>query len=84
MSVSGAIDTSGRYSYEEFFVAVVPLFHALMFFNEEQQVNGLTFLVDYGGVHMNIITWTGLDNMRKLADFMNVSHLPDVRKLLSW
>lgn len=43
-----------------------------MFFDEEEQVNGITFLFDYGGVHMSIMTWMGLDNLRNLADFMNV------------
>ena len=82
ISVSDAIDTSGRYTFQEYMIAVLPLFHSLMFFYEEQQVNGMTFLVDYGGVKMSIITWIGLDNMRHSAEFINVSYTRGVQKVL--
>lgn len=69
----GAIDVSGRYSYEEFTAAFMPLMHSLMFFDEEIQVNGLVFFMDFGGVTMSLMTWMGLDAMMKNAEYTNKS-----------
>ena len=71
MSLLAAIPTE-KCTYNEYMRAMLPLFHSLMFMTEEVQVNGLTFLVDFGGVNMGLITWMGLENMRLTADFINV------------
>ena len=68
-----AIDTSGRYTYEQFTKAFVSLQHSLLFFHEDAQVNGINFLMDFGDVKMNMITWVGLENWTKSADYGTVS-----------
>ena len=69
--ISDAMNTKA-YTYDEFLLALVPLFHALLFFDEEEQVNGIIFLADYGGAKMGHLTWVGLDNMKRLAEFTTV------------
>lgn len=59
------------YSWNDFLLANVPLFHSLMFFDEDEQVNGIQFLADYGGAKMSHLSWIGFDNMKKLAEFTN-------------
>ena len=53
----------------------MPLMHSLMFFDEEIQVNGLVFFMDFGGVTMSLMTWMGLDAMMKNAEYTNVNTL---------
>ena len=61
-----------EYTWNDFLLAYVPLFHSMMFFDEDEQVNGIQFLADYGGAKMSHLTWIGFDNMKKLAEFTNV------------
>ena len=43
-----------------------------MFFDEDEQVNGMVFLADYGGAKMSHLSWIGFDNIKRLAEFVNV------------
>ena len=43
-----------------------------MFFDEDEQVNGMVFLFDYGGAKMSHLSWIGFDNMKRQAEFVNV------------
>ena len=49
--------------------------HSLLFFHEDAQVNGINFLMDFGDVKMNMITWVGLENWTKSADYGTVSFM---------
>ena len=69
----GAIDTSGYYSYEDFTKAFMAMIHSLIFFNEEAQVNGVNYFMDFGGVTMSLMTWTGMDGAAKAGEYANVS-----------
>ena len=72
--ISAAIGVD-RYTYEQYMKAVIPLFHALMFISEEEQVNGLTYIIDFGGSTMKFLKWMGFDKIKQMADFINVSFI---------
>ena len=72
LSFAGAIDTSGRYSYGEFVKAFYPLIHSTVFFDEDVQVNGLCFFMDFEDVRMDMMTWVGLDGWKQGAEYGNV------------
>ena len=68
----GAVDLSRR-SLEDYSKAEVPLFKSILFFNEEAQVNGMTFLIDYGGVSLKMMTPASANHIKRKAEFTNVS-----------
>ena len=71
--ISGALDTTGRYSYEEFVKAYMPMLHSMLFFHEANQVNGMVFFTDFGSASMSLFTWAGLDAFTNTAEYVNVS-----------
>ena len=72
ITLTGFLDLD-EYSSAEVVRAVVPLVHAMTFFLEEVQVNGITFLADCGGLTMKVLMWWGADKLKQQAEIMTVS-----------
>ena len=69
--LAGQLDVSGRFTKD----MVVKAFIAtdlLMGQDENTQVNGLRFLVDFTGFEMKQMTYFGLDDMRKMTSLWMV------------
>lgn len=59
--------TGNSYEYADFQRSILGLCHSLVFCDEQFQVHGVVFLMDYGSVTMKHITFGGAENMRKRA-----------------
>lgn len=59
--------TGESYEYADFQRSVLGMCHSLVFCDEEFQIRGVNFLMDYGSVSMKAITFGGAENMRKRA-----------------
>ena len=67
------VDTSGSLSHKDYTRAIHSILDSLVFFDENVQVNGINFLVDFGDVSMNFLTWVGIDGLKRTAEMVNVS-----------
>lgn len=59
--------TGNSYEYADFQRSILAICHSLVFCDEQFQVHGVNFLMDYGAVTMKHITFGGSENMRKRA-----------------
>ncbi|KAL4230784.1 hypothetical protein ACF0H5_011159 [Mactra antiquata] len=59
--------TGNSYEYADFQRSILALCHSLVFCDEQFQVHGVNFLMDYGSVTMKHISFGGSENMRKRA-----------------
>lgn len=59
-------DSSGSsYSYADFQRSILGICHSLVFCDEQFQVNGVNFLMDYGAVTLKHLSFGGIDNLKK-------------------
>lgn len=59
-------DASGSsFSYVDFQRSILGICHSLVFCDEQFQVNGVNFLMDYGAVTLKHLSFGGIDNIKK-------------------
>ena len=64
--ISENFDSSGNsYSYADFQRSILGICHSLVFCDEQFQVNGVNFLMDYGAVTLKHLSFGGIDNIKK-------------------
>ena len=71
VALSGKLDISGRFTKSQVMKAVFGVYMWLML-DENTQVNGIIYLMDFTGFEMKQMLFFGLDDMKKMTKMWQV------------